>query len=233
MILSVVAVHTFWFVQLVIRDMPCHGTSSSDESQQQTENVTKHATHNALGLTIIFSFTQRDHLFVLVPAIAFSCLCGLIKPTLSILIGRYLTSLSKLASPSADVPAVTQQNWTTICQLVGLAAFTWISKTGFAATWDGYAEVQVKVVREDLFKTLLDRDLEWFDKQDSGIGSLLIRLQTYAIYHKVCSFTDFCQTYQGFSAWRLETSWSGAYRYSSASWRSPGPHDSYSKQNLQ
>lgn len=44
--------------------------------------------------------------------------------------------------------------------------------------WGLFGDLQAKSVRHELFRNLLDKDLDWFEARESGIASLLIRLQT-------------------------------------------------------
>lgn len=145
------------------------------------ESISQHAFRTHSRLATIFSFTQRQHFPLLIAAHLISCLCGLIKPAISILIGRFFTTFSEIATTTTDTNDVSKRNSINIGLLLALAASTLVIKAAFSSIWEVHAEVQLKVVQQKLFANLLERNLEWFDKQHSDMGSLLIGNQTYVV----------------------------------------------------
>jgi ATP-binding cassette subfamily B (MDR/TAP) protein 1 len=62
--------------------------------------------------------------------------------------------------------------------LVILGAAAWVFEGAFLLIWITYGEIQAKNARQQLFTSMLDKDIEWYDLREDGIGSLLIRIQT-------------------------------------------------------
>lgn len=69
------------------------------------------------------------------------------------------------------------QPW--VLGLVTLGSAAFVVRALFYCAWIVNGELQTKVVREDLFSSLVIRDFEWFEAQTSGVGSLLGRIQVY------------------------------------------------------
>jgi ATP-binding cassette subfamily B (MDR/TAP) protein 1 len=41
-----------------------------------------------------------------------------------------------------------------------------------------FGELQARTARREIFDSMLEKEMEWYDSREDGIGSLLIRLQT-------------------------------------------------------
>ena len=48
----------------------------------------------------------------------------------------------------------------------------------FYSQWLIFGEIHAKKVRQILFSRLLEKDMDWYDKRQDGIGALMIRIQT-------------------------------------------------------
>jgi hypothetical protein len=45
------------------------------------------------------------------------------------------------------------------------------------SSWMTFGESQAKSARDRMFEGMLDKEMEWYDSQQVGIGALLIRVQ--------------------------------------------------------
>jgi len=59
-----------------------------------------------------------------------------------------------------------------------LGGAAWLIEGAFLSSWMVFGELQAKSVREQMFVEMLDKEMEWYDLRQDGIGSLLIRIQT-------------------------------------------------------
>jgi ATP-binding cassette subfamily B (MDR/TAP) protein 1 len=60
-----------------------------------------------------------------------------------------------------------------------LATGCWISNSLAFFLWHWFAELQAQTARSRIFKTLLSRNIEWFEKRDNGTSALTLRLLTH------------------------------------------------------
>jgi len=126
----------------------------------------------------LFNFTTRSHLNILIPGVILSTLSGILLPALAIFFGRFFDALSAFGTGSISGDALAQRVLVNTYALIVIGGVTWIMKGGYFTVWLVFGEMQAKSVREVVFQSLLDRDLEWFESRTSGVGSLLSRLQT-------------------------------------------------------
>lgn len=141
-----------------------------------------HPESNTSGLytyLILFRFTRKKHLFILIPAIILATISGVITPLITIVTGSYLNTFSEFASNVIDGDDLVHATLHLIYVLLVVAAATWLTKGAFFSSWTIYGELQAKAVREELFSALLTRDLDWFEAQKLETGALLSRLQSY------------------------------------------------------
>jgi ATP-binding cassette subfamily B (MDR/TAP) protein 1 len=130
---------------------------------------------------VLFNFTDRTHLFILTPALALSALSGVLLPAVAIFMGKYFDALAKYGAGTISDHELFQRVLLSTYGLIGVGVATWLLKGGHFTLWLIFGEMQAKNVRDNLFQSLLLKDLEWFEMRSSGVGSLLSRLQTYAL----------------------------------------------------
>jgi len=157
-------------LQDVEEDGPAQRRPSQRERQARSGGI--------LAFKVIFSFTRASHLLFLIPAFLLAALSGFMLPIMSILIGRFLNSLSQYAAGTIDDSELMKGSISTVYALVGVGLGIWVVKGGFCCAWITYGESQAQAVREDLFSALLVRDLAWYEAQKAGVGTLLSRIQT-------------------------------------------------------
>jgi ATP-binding cassette subfamily B (MDR/TAP) protein 1 len=62
--------------------------------------------------------------------------------------------------------------------VAALATGCWLSNSLALFLWHWFADLQAQTARSRIFKALLTRDIEWFDKRENGISALTLRLLT-------------------------------------------------------
>lgn len=131
---------------------------------------------------VLFTFTRRTHLPLLIAASSLATLAGTIPPATSILVGKLMNFFSQFDAGSIDKNDLERKTQPWILGLVILGSGASLIRTLFYCAWIVNGEVQAKIVRENLFSSLVVRDYEWFEVQTSGLGSLLGRLQVYEAF---------------------------------------------------
>ena len=128
----------------------------------------------------LFRFTKRRHLIALVPAVCLSVIVGLVDPAMTILLGKFFNGFAQYSSGDISGDEMMRRIMPAIYGFLLLGASMMILQGGAFACWTIFGEMQAKQVREELFQGLLDKDLEWFEMREQGVGNLLTRLQTYS-----------------------------------------------------
>jgi ATP-binding cassette subfamily B (MDR/TAP) protein 1 len=129
----------------------------------------------------LFNFTDRAHLIALVPALILSAVSGILPAALAIFLGKYFDALANFGAGTINNHELAQKVQINTYGLIAIGGATWLMRGGFFTLWLIFGEMQAKSVRDILFQCLLQKDLEWFETRSTGVGSLLSRLQTYAV----------------------------------------------------
>lgn len=98
---------------------------------------------------------------------------------MAIFLGRFFDAFADFGAGKISSDKLMDRTLTSVYALLGVGAGTILLKSGMFAAWLSFGEMQAKSVRDELFKALLEKDLEWFEMRESGVGTLLARLQTY------------------------------------------------------
>lgn len=160
-----------------------------DESERQSK-ARRGSRKGGRKWRTMFLFTRKSQVPLLIFAILLSAVAGLLPPAMAIIFGRYFQAFSDYTSGNIDGPALMDKTMNSIyaLMLLGLCAFS--LKGGMFASWLAFGELQAKVVREQLFQALLDREISWYDERTMGVGTLLARLQTYDTRRQIPSPTN-------------------------------------------
>lgn len=134
---------------------------------------------HAQSWKIVFIFTSRAHLLVLFPAILLSAVAGLLQPLVAIFFGKILETFSEFAGGQIDGSILMRRILENVYALLGIGCCTLVLKGGQLALWLMFGEMQAQAVREELFESLLEKDVEWYESRATGVTTLLTRLQTY------------------------------------------------------
>lgn len=133
----------------------------------------------------LFTFTTKKHISNIVPCIIFAIISGVLKPISAIFYGNIFGTLTNFGAGVLTAQETLQQvsKWCIAITILGGAV--WLFEGLFLCSWMVFGELQARSVREKLFAGMLEKDLEWFDLRKDGIGSLLIRIETYVeSYHR-------------------------------------------------
>lgn len=130
-------------------------------------------------LQVIFGFTRRIHLLLFAIAFTLSALAATIQPLTSICVGKLMNSFSRFAAGTIDGDDLEDDTKPWIFGLIFLGIAACSLRGLFCCAWIVFGESQARVVREELFSSLVIRDFGWFEAQASGVSSLLGRIQVY------------------------------------------------------
>ena len=126
----------------------------------------------------LFAFTKRSHTGALIAALIAAAFSAGFKTVLAVILGKIFDIIAGLGNRTftGDEALSRVSDWALV--LLGMGIGNWIASTAFLALWVIFGELQACSVRENIFASLLSKDMAWFDSQPEGISSLLIRIQT-------------------------------------------------------
>jgi ATP-binding cassette subfamily B (MDR/TAP) protein 1 len=101
-----------------------------------------------------------------------------LKTALAVLLGKTFNVMSAYAAGTASAEETRNEVAMWCYVLFGIGGANWLANTAFLALWIAFGELQANSARRDIFNTLLWKDMAWFDSQEKGISSLLVRVQT-------------------------------------------------------
>lgn len=126
----------------------------------------------------LFAFTKRSHTGTLIAALIAAAFSAGFKTVLAVILGKIFDIIAGFGNGTftGDEALARVSDWALV--LLGMGIGNWIASTAFLALWVIFGELQACSVRENIFASLLSKDMAWFDFQSEGISSLLIRIQT-------------------------------------------------------
>ncbi|KAI1074832.1 P-loop containing nucleoside triphosphate hydrolase protein [Whalleya microplaca] len=130
------------------------------------------------SLKHLFTFMKWRDCGLLSAGILMAVFSGALKTSLAILLGKIFAVIAEFGSGRLTGPDTLAQvsSWCVILTIIGAAG--WLVNFAFMFTWIIFSELQVKNIRWAMFSSLLKKEMEWFDCQQDGVASLLVRIQT-------------------------------------------------------
>ena len=125
----------------------------------------------------LFNYTSRQHTLSLTIALIFSIASGVIAPALTLFLGKVFDQFSDYGSGKIQSSTIVHNVGKYSVYLCGLGIASGVFNGAFYAGWLAFGELQAKAAREELFKSLLAKEMEWFDMREMGVETLVSRLQ--------------------------------------------------------
>lgn len=158
--------------------MPIRPTAPESTHELQALNTSHTEEQTPATWRSLFAFANRQHAPYAVLAVISSITAGIPQPTSAIFYGYIFSSLAKFGGGTLDGQQ-TLHNISVWCiALTVLGVVSWVVQGGSLSAWMVFGELQAKTVRKAMFEGMLDKDMEWYDLREDGIGSLLIRIHT-------------------------------------------------------
>lgn len=160
-------------------------TSSSNNKQANMERQPIQSTDNAAAKTErepsygdLLHFSRGWHLLWLLPLLLAALATAAVVPTQAFILGQ-LTQLLGSFVPGSQTATNFENDvskWIHILVEFGAAA-CFLFCTSFAG-WQTFGDFQVHRVYTSLFDRMLQHEIEWFDKRQDGVASLVTRTQS-------------------------------------------------------
>ena len=152
-----------------------NGGRHDEDTIEATEQMPEHGLLNRWRS--LFSFTERSHLWILIPAALCSVVAGILQPAMAFFFGKFFDTFSKFATGDFDSETFMTKCSSIFAALFVVAATTFLLKGSLFGLWLVFGELQARTVRVLLFASLIGRDIEWFEARTNEVGTLLIRIQ--------------------------------------------------------
>ncbi len=126
----------------------------------------------------LFAFSIWQHYGTLILGLFSALIVGGLKATLAIILGKVFVAITGFGSGSITGEETRRliSSWCVVLTMAG--ALAWLANFAFMLTWTTFGEEQARHIRTSVFSVMLQKDMAWFDCQENGIASLLIRIQT-------------------------------------------------------
>lgn len=131
-----------------------------------------------VGWASLFRFSQRQHLWVLLPAILASCLVGLTSPVQSYLIGHSFNHFTDFGGNKIGSARFVHDVRQSVIYFTILGAVGWFLYFVEFGLWSVFGDLQARSARMRIFDSLLRKGTAWYDLNTDGASSLVIRVQT-------------------------------------------------------
>lgn len=131
-----------------------------------------------MGWKALFSFTTRKHLPVLACAVLASTLAALTFPALAVLYGLLFREFGTVAKGDQSDSQFLEQVSTYCIYVTLVGGISWLGNSLYFAAFVTFGEMQARSARERIFGALLNKDMAWYDTQDTGVAAFLPAMQT-------------------------------------------------------
>jgi len=126
----------------------------------------------------LFVFTTRKQTASITIALISTLASALFRPTAAVFFGKIFSILTKFGAGTTTSQDTLHGVAKWCVALVCLGGVAWLVEGTFLSSWVVFGESQAKSVRHKMFEGMLDKEMEWYDSRQGGIGSLLNRIQT-------------------------------------------------------
>ncbi|RYP76311.1 hypothetical protein DL769_003651 [Monosporascus sp. CRB-8-3] len=126
----------------------------------------------------LFSFTTWRHCGILALGFVSALVVGGLKTALAIILGKVFVAIADFGSGAVAGPETLSRIYLCCLVLAVSGGAGWLANFAFMFAWSTFGEQQARSIRVRMFSVLLGKDMAWFDCQEDGIASLLVRMQT-------------------------------------------------------
>ncbi|KAF7561460.1 hypothetical protein G7046_g2685 [Stylonectria norvegica] len=154
-----------------VQNLNHHDTNTTPQATQNTKNF-------KAGWRHLFVFANKAHVGPALAALVATAMTAGLKTVLSVVLGKVFDVIAKYGNGSLNSADTLSEISKWCLVLTGLGIGNWLASTAFLSLWIVFGELQASSVRHKTFKSLLSKNMTWFDSQTEGISSLLVRIQT-------------------------------------------------------
>jgi ATP-binding cassette subfamily B (MDR/TAP) protein 1 len=157
-------------------DSSTTGSATKHNKTIQTEEEQQYASQ--MGWGVLFTFTTRKHLPVMLGAILTAAVSAATLPVFSIIYGLIFNSYADYGAGNIDGDELLRDVTRYCLILTGVATANWIMNSTSFFLMLIFGELQAKSARTRVFDVLIRKDITWFDLRESGIAAFLPTIQS-------------------------------------------------------
>lgn len=126
----------------------------------------------------LFNFTTQSQIPRLIFTIFITIASACIQPVAAIIYGKIFTILALFGSGGLSGTDTLREisKYCLVLFILGLSA--WFVELFFMGLWTTFGELQAQAIRQQIFASMLEKDMYWYDMRQDGIDSLLVRIET-------------------------------------------------------
>ena len=126
----------------------------------------------------LFAFSTWQNCGLLALGLASALAIGGMKTGLAVVLGKIFVAIAGFGSGAASGQQTLDDiaHWCVVLAAAGAVA--WLAYFAFMFAWITFGEQQARLIRVRMLHVLLKKDMAWFDRQEDGVDSLLVSIQT-------------------------------------------------------
>lgn len=129
------------------------------------------------GWMSLFSFTTKKQTLMLMMATVFALLAGLVMPFFAFILGDLFNSFMLFGAGRIPSQTLLDQVVTGCVKLACLGLASWVLNGCYFLLFIVFGEQQAASARKNIFQSLLEKDIEWFEGREDGTAAFLSCLQ--------------------------------------------------------
>ena len=126
----------------------------------------------------LFAFTTKAHIPVLCIGLLFSTASGIVVPAFSIFLGKIFDTFADFGGGKLNGHDLVLKMSHFAMYLVGLGSVSWVLNGSFFTVWLVFGELQARNARDQIFDSMLQKDMAWYETKRAGISASIPRQQT-------------------------------------------------------
>ncbi|KAF2105495.1 P-loop containing nucleoside triphosphate hydrolase protein [Lophiotrema nucula] len=155
---------------------PMSDTTEEKRGKRKDEDEEQEIIKRA-GLRTLFAFMTRKHLPVFSAAVISAVLAAFTYPAMAVLYGTIFRQFADFGSGKIDSANFLHNASKYASILCAVAALSWLLNSVAVSMFLTFGELQAKSARDRIFNALLEKDVEWYDTRENGIGAFLPGVQ--------------------------------------------------------
>lgn len=166
-------------------DRTVFASTNSEVADMENENKPSHRSEEETvppeeaSLEHLFVFWSSRELAVFLVAVLAAAGVAGAKTAYALILGQFFDFITQFGSGAATSEQTVSRVGTYCLVLTGLGAAKALLSAVFMFLWITHGEVRAKAVRQHLFRSLLYRNMSWFDLRQDGMASLMTAQYTY------------------------------------------------------
>jgi ATP-binding cassette subfamily B (MDR/TAP) protein 1 len=163
-------------------------TSASNCTSEPEKMATTEAEEQDLvrkmGWKALFSFTTRNHIWVLSTTLVGAMIAALTLPAMAIVFGQIFRQFADFGAGKLSAAAFLDKVSKYCTYLVLFGGLSWLANSIYFMSSLTFGELQARSARDRIFNALLEKNIAWYDTRDTGIVALLPGVQMYDLHIK-------------------------------------------------